>query len=70
MPRSYRIDPADAHVRAKNAAAARHSASGCIKQLSRLTLTDDDKRQLARLLLPFLDEQPAGDDAPARAGAQ
>lgn len=52
--RPYRIDPQVAHERAMKGAAVRNSPDGYIKALARATLTDEQKRRLASLLMPFL----------------
>jgi hypothetical protein len=67
--RPYRIDPTVAHERASRAARVRNSPDGYIRSLAAATLTTAQKRRLATLLMPFLDEQPAGDDSEA-AGAR
>jgi hypothetical protein len=55
--RPYRIDPEVAHERARIGANARNSPDGYIKALARATLTAAQKRRLAALLMPFLDEE-------------
>lgn len=67
--RPYRIDPQVAHERASRAARVRNSPDTYIGQLERSELTDEQKRRLAALLMPFLLGQPAGHSA-ARAGAR
>ena len=52
--RPYRIDPQVAHERAMKAAAVRNSPDGYIMALARATLTAEQKRRLAALLMPFL----------------
>jgi hypothetical protein len=63
--RPYRIDPVVAHERARLAARVRNSPDTYIGQLERSELTAEQKRRLAVLLMPFLD-----DAAAAGAGAQ
>jgi len=52
--RHYRVDPQMAQERARLAARARNSPDSYIKSLARATLTDEQKRRLAALLMPFL----------------
>jgi len=68
--RAYRIDPEVARERASRAARVRNSPDTYIGQLERAKLTGEQKRRLAALLMPFLDEQPAEDSSPAGAGAR
>jgi len=53
------VSPENAHVRAKKAAAVRNSPDGYIKTLERASLTDEQKRRLAKLVMSFFAE-PAG----------
>lgn len=68
--RPYRIDPVVAHERARLGANARNSPDGYIRALARATLTTAQKRRLASMLMPFLDEEPTGEDSAAGAGAR
>ena len=68
--RPYNIDPVVAHQRARTGALVRNSPDGYITSLSRVTLTTEQKRRLAALLMPFLDEQPAEDSSPTGTGAR
>jgi hypothetical protein len=61
--RPYRIDPVVAHERARRGAAARNAPDTYIRQLAAATLTTEQKRRLAELLMPFLAETPEVDDA-------
>jgi hypothetical protein len=54
--RHYNIDPVVAHERAITANRVRNSPDTYIRQLERAELTDQQKRRIARLVLPFLDE--------------
>jgi hypothetical protein len=62
--RPYRIDPRVAYERARIGARARNSPDCYIGQLERASLTDEQKRRIAVLIMPFL----VGGDAAA--GAQ
>lgn len=53
--RPYNIDPQVARERARAAAHARNSPDSYIRSLERAALTDEQKRRLARLLMPFID---------------
>ena len=66
--RPYRIDPAVARERASRAARVRNSPDTYIGQLERAELTDEQKRRIAALLMPFLSAQRSG--AVAGAGAR
>jgi hypothetical protein len=68
--RPYRIDPVVASERARRGALVRNSPDGYIRVLERTELTAAQKRRLAALLMPFLGEQPAGEDSAAGAGAR
>ena len=60
--RHYGIDPAKAHERAIIAARARNSPDTYIRLLERATLTDEQKRRLAALVVRLLiGEQPAAE---------
>ena len=61
--RPYRIDPKVASERGRRGARARNSPDGYISTLAAATLTTAQKRRLAALLMPFLDEEPAEDAA-------
>ncbi len=65
--RHYRIDPEVARERARRAALARNAPDTYIGQLERAELTDEQKRRIAVLLMPFLGGQPAGSAAGAGA---
>lgn len=56
--RPYRIDPVVAHERARHANRFRNSPDSWIKSLEKWDreLTVEQKRRLARLLMPFLTE--------------
>lgn len=69
IKRRYKIDPAVARERARRAAFVRNSPDTYIRSLAAATLTADQKRRLAALLMPFLDEQP-GCDGAGPAGAR
>ena len=64
MPRPYRIDPGIAHWRAGVAARSRTGADYHIRKLTETaaTLTGEQKRRLAELVMPFLAEpgRPGG----------
>jgi hypothetical protein len=61
--RPYNIDPQVAHERAIIAARVRNSPDGYITSLERATLTAEQKRRLAALLMPFLDRDGDQDAA-------
>ena len=62
--RPYNIDPEVARERARRGGYARNTPDSHIRSLAAVTLTVAQKRRLAALLMPFLD-----DDDSAAAGA-
>jgi hypothetical protein len=65
MPRPYRIDPAVAHARSVAGGQARTGNDYHIRKLTEAaaTLTGEQKRKLATLLMPFVTSASEGTGA-------